>query len=516
MTATAVSLSCRGGVLRRVGSYRFRSVRQTPSMALSTTRSASPSPSRTRPPSAALTSTVVGAVAGALVFGLCYRVLTDDAYIAADYARQLGLHGMWGMVDGLPSNTATSPLSVLLLGGLTAIVRDALLAIGVLLVACLAVAGWWLHGIAFELGLPQRLFPILTVAVLAVNPLLMSSVGLESQLAVTLLIGASWAVVARKPAWLGVIAGLLVLARPDLGPAAIVCIACASSGRWRAVGAAAAVATPWFAFSWLAFGSAVPDTVIIKGRESWGGVSFWNSLPHYFGIFPAPIALSVILAAVGIVALFWWRRDRVAWVWAGAATAHYATLAVMHPGPFFWHTTFWLSGFALLGCAAVARASQSRGLALRAGSVVAASIFVVVSAISSANGGLPRPTFAPISFNWASPAQYRSLAEQLPPGSTVQSPGEIGTLAYYCHCRVVDQFADRGQFAPLLAKRLTASGPIERRVLVANYALFDPPVPARLDYRMNAKLVPPGEPAQMTSLFTRYGRQVTVTPVQRP
>lgn len=94
------------------------------------------------------------------------------------------------------------------------------------------------------------------------------------------------------------------------------------------------------------------------------------------------------------------------------------------------------------------------------------------------------------------------------------SPGEIGTLAYFCECRVVDQFADRGRFTPLLEKRLATSDGVTRTLLEWNYARFDRPVAAPLDQRITAMLVPPGEPAQMTSLFTRWGRQVTVTPVR--
>lgn len=458
-----------------------------------------------------LAAAAAGALLGATVFWLMHRVMTDDAYIAMNYARQLGLHGTWGMVDGLESNTATSPLSILLLGALTAVVRNPIWAVGVLLTTGMALSGWWLHGIADRLALGRWLFPPLALAVLAVNPLLMSAMGLESHLAATLLVGAGWAVVTRRPGWLGVLAGLLILTRPDLGPAALVCIACLPAGRWRAFGAAVAVTVPWFAWSWWVLGSAVPDTVVIKGPESWGGTSFWNSLPHYYSILPAAIALSVLPVAAGVVALAWWWRERLAWVWAGAAATHYATMSLLHPGPFFWHSTFFLSGLGLLAAAAVACAWTRRGL-LPTLLLAAAVGYLLVTAASVGNDGLPRDRFAPVSFNWGSPAQYKAIAEQIPAGTTVQSPGEIGTLAFYCECRVVDQFADRGQFTPLLDKRLAAAGPLTRQLLEWNYHRFDRPAPAPLDSRINARLVPPGEPAQMTSLFTRYGRQVTITP----
>ncbi|MDQ4117434.1 MAG: hypothetical protein M3235_10800, partial [Actinomycetota bacterium] len=368
------------------------------------------------------------------------------------------------------------------------------------------------HGIAARLGLGTVLFPGLALAVLAVNPLLMSSIGLESQLAVTLLVGAGWAVVTRRPGAVGVIAGLLVLTRPDLGPAAVLGLLCLPAGRWRAFGAAVATTVPWFAFSWWFLGSAVPDTVVIKGAESWNGTSFWNSLPHYASILPGPVLLSVVPAVAGVLALPWWWRERLAWVWAGAAVVHYATMALLHPGPFFWHTTFSLCGLGLLGCAGVAGAA-ARGTTTSALVLAVAAGYVVVTGVTDANDGIPRHGFAPVSFNWATPGQYRALAERLPRGSVVISHGEIGTLAWYCDCRVVDQFADRGRFTPLLERRLAGSGPLERRLLEWNYARFDRSAPLPAGYRIDTRLVPPPG-GELTSLFTRLQRQVTVTPVR--
>ncbi|MFP5021082.1 hypothetical protein [Pseudonocardia phyllosphaerae] len=474
-------------------------------------------PARPRVPDrfAPVAAVLAGLLLGAWVSWLMHRVPVDDAFITLDFARQFGLHGNWGMVDGLPSNTATSPLSVLLLGGLTAVLRSAPLAVAVATTAQFGIAGYWLHGVAVRLGLGRWLFAPLALAMLAVNPLLMSSYGLESQLALTLLAGAGWAVVTRRPVAAGALAGLLVLTRPDLGPAALVAVAALTAGRLRALGAAVAVTVPWFAVSWWFLGSAVPDTVVIKGAESWGGTSFWNSVPHYYSVLPGPTALSVLPALAGVLALPWWWRERLAWVWAGAAVVHYVTMSLLHPGPFFWHSTFWLGGLGLLGAAATARVLVSgRGVA---GLVaVLAGIYLLGTAWTGMNDGLPRDRFAPVSFNWATPAQYAVLAARLPRRATVLSPGEIGTLAWYCDCRVVDQFADRGRLVPLLDRKLASSGPVGRALLELNYARFDRPAAAPLDYRITTRLAPAGTPGgELTSLFTNRVRVVSVEPVRR-
>jgi hypothetical protein len=48
--------------------------------------------------------------------------------------------------------------------------------------------------------------------------------------------------------------------------------------------------------------------------------------------------------------------------------------------------------------------------------------------------------------DWATAAQYERMGTQLHGllgGASVRSPGEIGTLAYYCRCDIRDCFSDR-------------------------------------------------------------------------
>ncbi|MEK6443534.1 hypothetical protein [Pseudonocardia sp. T1-2H] len=52
----------------------------------------------------------------------------------------------------------------------------------------------------------------------------------------------------------------------------------------------------------------------------------------------------------------------------------------------------------------------------------------------------------------------------------VLSPGEPGTIAYYCDCTVVDTFSDRALVARALADRVAAGGPLQRAVLRLDYA----------------------------------------------
>ncbi|MGI8612479.1 MAG: hypothetical protein ACR2KL_00795, partial [Nocardioidaceae bacterium] len=84
--------------------------------------------------SATTALTVLTALGAAAIFWVIHTALVDDAYITLSYARTLAFHGQWGMMPGYQANTATSPLNVLLLGGATLVVRDAVVAAGVVYV----------------------------------------------------------------------------------------------------------------------------------------------------------------------------------------------------------------------------------------------------------------------------------------------------------------------------------------------------------------------------------------------
>jgi hypothetical protein len=69
----------------------------------------------------------------------------------------------------------------------------------------------------------------------------------------------------------------------------------------------------------------------------------------------------------------------------------------------------------------------------------------------------------------------------------VESPGEIGTLAYYCDCAIVDAFSDRGRVIAEIEFRERDVDALAAALLRLNYAHLDPnqkprPVAYRLSY----------------------------------
>ena len=452
----------------------------------------------------ALAELAVLAVLSGIVFLLVRGGITDDAYITLDYARNLAFHGHWGIIRDEVANSATSPLNVVLLAAGTAVTGRPVLALGVMFVAAHLIVAWALRRSARASGLPQWT-GILGTALLLVNPLLLSAVGLEMTLASALLAALLLATVEQRPVLFGVSAGLLVLTRLDLGVFVLVMLL----GRpalwrrwWKWLGPAAALSLPWFAVSWYFLGSAVPDTLLFKQLDkSWGIYTVGNGLLYYHSLYPVALdtAISAAVAAALALPVLLVRRVRgrgrrtYPWALLGlGGLAHLTAYAQLRVPPYHWYYAPSLIGLTILFGAVIGAASaplRTRGRLPRLGA--AAIVLVGLGALGAQAGatlanGTPWKQAA-IMANWATPAQYARVGELLGDtigAKTVQSPGEIGTLAYFCECRIVDQFSDRGYVAALLERRRAEVGALGKWLLDVNYLHFTPTAPRPADYEL--------------------------------
>ncbi|GAB3357576.1 hypothetical protein [Modestobacter lapidis] len=445
----------------------------------------------------------LGAVAAALVFLLVRGSLIDDAYITLSYARNLAEHLHWGLTEYRTANSATSPLNVLVLGAAAFVVRDAVWGLGLVFVLLTAAQAWGLSRLAGA----ARLGPVtvaLGVGMVLLSPLMLSVVGMEMALAAALLVWLTVAAVEDRPALFGVLTGALVLTRLDLGVFPLVLLLAVGAMRRRAVRVvlvAAATVAPWFVFSWIALGALVPDTLVIKTVTSagWGPWAFGNGPGLYLDVYPAATAVTALPVLLGLVALLaWpatraWRRPR--WAGLGAVAAlglggvlHYAAYSLLAPPPYHWY--YAPSVIALTLVAAVAAGTAGRGDP-RSGSspepgrrpatpalVWATAGVLVLAADVGFAAQRPLPwTQVPIMTNWATAAQYETAGTAIGERvgeEVVRSPGEIGTLAYYCRCDIVDLFSDRGTLQPMIDQREREAGPLMRWLLQLNFANLDP------------------------------------------
>jgi hypothetical protein len=450
--------------------------------------------------------------------------LIDDAYIYLSYARTLSQHGQWGMVDSLPSNTATSSLWVLVLAAGAWLFGNAVLASGVAFVACNAFLAWGLRYIAQAAGLPPWI-PWFGWGLLLVNPLLISSAGMESLLALTLLV---WLVVCaqrRRGVWLGLLLAALFMTRPELllvGLVMAVIIGTPLKRLFVSVAVCTLALTPWLAVSWLFLGSVFPDTLLIKRQQgSWGEWDFGNGLLLYFDRFPVPTTLALLSAGMGALAwlLVLFRRGdqgREIPVALGAGgVLYFVAYALLGVPPYHWYYAVpigLLSLTLVLVLGSMSERVQPWPLAFVLTATCAPAL--VLMGVLHSQQEVP---IAALTTNWAAPGEYETMAmavrEQLGDGR-IRSPGETGTLSYFCNCPVLDSFSDRGVAADLVGTEIRRSNGLHRSLLELNYRHRDLAVqPLPTDFTMTwVAGAAPGSPFDAYSPWTGPGHFV-VEPV---
>jgi hypothetical protein len=426
-----------------------------------------------------------------------HGAMVDDGFISLDYARTLAFHGDWGAVPGIPSNTATSPLNVMLLAAITVVVRSPMAALWILAVANAAAlaVGLVRLGQAWRVG--DRIAWV-AVPLLILNPVIASSTGLETAMTATLLV---WLLdAAARGAWqrFGWLAGVGVVLRPDLVIVIAVvwllhpqlrrpsALRTTAGTAWRA----AVVGLPWFVFSWIYFGSAIPDTLVVKQNQSWGhfDVGLWQ---RYYHLFPWAITSVTIAAGIGLLVLLAlpasgrtrFRPVALSVAACGlAGLAYYGVYTQLQVPPYFWYYGIPLASLTLVAafgvCAASTALRQSAGRQWNLGRYAAAVAGVallapmVVTWASGLSDHAPLQE-APVHGNWALPSQYRQigedLAQRLPPGAVVRSAGEFGTILYYCHCTMIDRLDQRGLIMQQLLRAKHRSLPMR-----LNYLWLDP------------------------------------------
>jgi hypothetical protein len=440
------------------------------------------------------------------VYWLVKDSLIDDSYITLAYARNLAVHFHWGLIPQEIANSATSPLNVLSLAAVMAVLRipggvHAGLAAGVLFVACMLAVAWaWLR-IGRALRLPSWV-PVFGTLLVLVNPFVLSGTGLEVHLiAAAMLLLVAMAVEGR-PVWFGIMGGLAVLARADL-IIFVVCIALGSAAIRRQLGRTAlttiAVGAPWYLFSWIHFGSAIADTLVVKmsdhsfsGHTYVEGPLFYLRLNdlndnHLLNSTILGTVVSFAPAAAGLLTLFVWsglrltrcggaeRLDPVASAALGGLV-YYGAYSMLGVPPYQWYFVapiLALSIFLFVALGALARLGRRGGVAMAAFTMAVAT--VLASVLVDVHHGLPWST-PPIFGNWATPADYArvgtEVAERVGDAGVV-APAEIGTVAYYCNCAMLDRFSDRGRVIPVIDAQIQQAGPIAKALLRVNYLWLD-------------------------------------------
>lgn len=434
--------------------------------------------------------------AGLLGYSLALqRTYIDDAYITLQYARNLAEHLTWGSFPDRTTNTATSPLNVILLALAVRLPGSAIQAVALLNAVELTLL------LAVLLRISRRLlggphFGIFAFVALATNPLLVSGIGLEGYLYALLMLAAIDRFLAERWGPVAVALALLTLTRPE-GVLLFAILAALMPVPRRTLGRVVLtyglVVLPWYLFSWVHLGSVVPDTLLIKtGQQPWEGTTtFGNGPALYLRRFREEILASTWLLPVAVPALLplrraagLTRRAMAALVLYGAT--HYGLYTALAVPPFHWYYTHQIVPLVVLGslgAAVLLRRLSRSDLALARSSSYALALApaLVLAALLATDRISLRE--APIHSNWAAPTQYEAiglwLREHIEPTAIIELRGEVGMLSYYSERYLVDDFTDRNRITAALELREDDRSPVAARLLAANFAWrhTDPSLP---------------------------------------
>ena len=161
---------------------------------------------------------------------------------------------------------------------------------------------------------------------------------------------------------------------------------------------------------------------------------------------------------------------------------HFLAYSLLRVPPFHWYYAPQVMTIILLGSLALGAISQQSrvGWSKRVWQVVPAICFLIPSIGMSSL--LAQENFVvremPIHSNWGTHAQYREaglwLRENYKDEIILLEGGEIGTLAYYCDCRLLDPFSDRRWLRDYITAYSSQSS-LTAALLKINFAFYREP-----------------------------------------
>jgi hypothetical protein len=376
----------------------------------------------------------------AAVFAVGWRVrrcYSDDALIVLRYAHNLLVGEGWVYNRGESINAATSPLHVMVTALLGALCGDLEVALPLTFAVPFAACGIMVYRLARPCGRAAAFFAGL-LATFA--PRLYSTMGMETPLILATALGACFAFVARRYTLAGALCGFAILARPD---AALLAMLLAwHAGRFgrdafvRFGTACVTIATPWFVYAWMTFGSPLPSTLAIKlaQRNVYGsGPIFlhgaWKEVCGFAGILGTTwlIVVIALLAIATVLTAARAARHRAIALFCVFAALQFGCYAIGNLPPYHWYYGPAFFALSLAAGVAVVEAFASRSVAAQ-GVAIAASTLIVAVSIPE----VVRP--APAHENYHILGAW--LREHTPPEASI-ALAEIGVAGYHAWPRPI-------------------------------------------------------------------------------
>jgi hypothetical protein len=382
------------------------------------------------------------------------NALTDDAFITLRYVKTLITTGTWGFLPGHVVNAVTSPLNVFLLSFMGIFFGPTIQAVLWLSAFVLACTAFLLGEISLQL-FQSRWIGYAAAVALILNPLLISTLGLESLLFVGLYVLCTYLYMNRRWSLLAVSLGLMTLTRFDGILFFVISLLLLPDIRTAARLSTIYLLTiaPWYLFSWVYFGSVFPDTLFIKtAQRSWGNWQFINGISLYLGAYRVQTTLSLLFLPLFVFLLKKNIRDlKLIQFLLLTGLAHFAGYSLLQVPPYYWYYTPEVAAILVIGCFALGQwicqyRSNPRLQQTLRGAAIGLMLVPVLGMSHFLLTKGPSIKEMPIHTNWATHEQYQKIGEWLKDNQkqgAILVDGEIGTLGYYCDCQLLSFFSDR-------------------------------------------------------------------------
>jgi hypothetical protein len=418
-----------------------------------------------------------------IYLSLFANALTDDAFITLQYVKTILHSGTWGFLPGYVTNAVTSPLNIFLLSVVGFFLGPTIDSILWLTACILAVTVLVLVQLSNHL-FQTKIFGYIASAALVFNPLLNSTLGLESYLFVALYIVATYLYVIERWSLLAITLGLLTLTRFDgvLFFVASLLLVPGVKPRLHLSGTYLVTIAPWYLFSWIYFGSIFPDTLFIKVvQRAWGTWDFFNGLRLYYGAYRWETIFSLLLLPL-LLLLFNRQVRHLAPIRFLLLTsvAHFTGYTLLRVPPYYWYYAPEITSIILVATISLGQFLQTDHFSKwnRTGRLSMAAGLILLQAFGILYL-LGRDAFRvkemPIHTNWATHEQYKMIGTWLKEhsdGRTIIVDGEIGTLGYYCDCRLSSFFSDRRWLKKYVEAQTSGSG-LRTLLYKINFLFFD-------------------------------------------
>lgn len=417
---------------------------------------------------------------------LFQNALIDDAFITLRYVKTLITSGTWGFFPGHIANSATSPLNVLLLTVVSLFMGATVEAVMWLTLLCLVFTAISLTRVSLQLTGTET-FGWLAVSALVFNPLLMSTIGLESILFIALFAASVYCCQVQRWNLLALSLGLLTMTRAEGALFFLVFLIFIPTTKIKMRFALMFLlcTLPWYIFSWVELGSFVPDTFFIKTDQgSWWQWDYFNGMATlYYHAYPLETILSFVF--LPLLTMLFNRKYagvKILSIIGLAGLVHFIGYSLLRVPPFHWYYVPLDTVIILLGSFGLGVVYQKNNLIWQKGTLAFVTAIYFLIPMLGMFHILARDNFTvkevPIHSNWATHEQYKAIGLWLKEeygGETIRLvAGEIGTMAYYCDCRLLDRFSDRGWMQDYIVSLSSDSGitPVLYRI---NFMFYSAP-----------------------------------------